>query len=60
MAEFCLKCWNKLNNISLTEKDVVISKDLYLCEGCAKYQKVILVYERKNLFKKFIRRITKR
>lgn len=34
MAEFCLECWNRLNNLNLTEKDVVLSKNLDLCEGC--------------------------
>ena len=55
MAEFCLDCWNKLNEeIPLTEKDVIISKNLYLCEKCGKLRNVIAVYERKNLLKRLL------
>lgn len=60
MAEFCLDCWNKLNETSLTEKDVVISKDLWLCEGCGKVKNVIDCYERKGLLKRLIRKIIRR
>ena len=61
MAEFCLKCWNELNKeVPLREKDVIISKDFYLCEGCAELKNIILVYERKNLFRKFIEKIMQR
>ncbi|MCL2563790.1 MAG: hypothetical protein FWE08_07125 [Oscillospiraceae bacterium] len=41
MAEFCLDCWNKLNDTNLTEKEVVLSKDLDTCEGCAAWQNVV-------------------
>ena len=42
MAEYCLECWNKLNNTNDTEDDFVISECLYICEGCEKYTKVVL------------------
>ena len=42
MAEFCLTCWNKTQNIPLQEKNVVISKELDLCEGCGKMKQVIV------------------
>jgi len=60
LAEFCLDCWNKLNEISLTTDDVIISKDLYLCEGCGKMKNIIEIYERKNLIKKFIQKIIRK
>jgi len=45
MAEFCLDCWNKLNHIHLTEEDVILSKDLDLCEGCEEMKQVIIKYK---------------
>ena len=47
MAEFCLDCWNKLNQQNLTEKDVHISKDLDFCEGCAAWKPVVHGYRSK-------------
>jgi len=44
MAEFCLTCWNELNQTNLTEQDVRISKDPDLCEGCASWQPVVESY----------------
>lgn len=48
MAEFCLDCWNQINESQDTEKDWVLSKEPELCEGCGKYVPVI-VRERKGL-----------
>ena len=42
MAEFCLECWNRINEISLTEKNVVLSHEYEICEGCGKYKPVVL------------------
>ena len=42
MAEFCLDCWNKINETNDTESDYYFSKHLDLCEGCAQYKKVII------------------
>ena len=33
-----------MNNISLSTEDVIISKDLDLCEGCGKITNVIINY----------------
>ena len=60
MAEFCLKCWNELTEMSLTEKDVVISKDLWLCEGCGKIKNVIKYYNRTNFLIRLLRFIIRR
>ena len=49
MAEFCLDCWNKLNNIEENENKYVISKDLELCEGCGEWKRVIIM-ERKAYY----------
>ncbi len=49
MAEFCLDCFCKMNNNFQNTKLCVISKNLCLCESCAK-QKHIVVYLRKYLW----------
>lgn len=41
MAEFCLDCWNDLNGEDLTERDVVLSRDYELCEGCGEFCRVV-------------------
>lgn len=41
MAEFCLECYNKMNNTHLTEKDTD-GFDMDLCEGCGKVKKTII------------------
>ncbi len=42
MAEFCLDCWNKLNEINDSPRRYVISRELDLCEGCGEYKRVIV------------------
>lgn len=49
MAEFCLDCWNMINNTKYTERDCVLSRGLELCEGCGEYKQVI-VRERRLKF----------
>ena len=41
MAEFCLKCFNEINEFSLNRFDVILSWDLDLCEHCGKYKRVV-------------------
>ncbi|MDD3509635.1 MAG: hypothetical protein PHY27_14710 [Parabacteroides sp.] len=43
MAEFCLKCFNKLNDTNYQEKDVVLEDDL--CEGCAEIKPCIVTFK---------------
>ncbi len=42
MAEFCLECLNKMNQMNLSEKDVVLSDDLDLCESCGEMKYVVI------------------
>ncbi len=42
MAEYCLKCYNKLNNTDLSKRDVILSGDLDLCEGCGAWTYVVV------------------
>lgn len=46
MAEFCLRCWNKINGTDYPENKYIISKELCLCEECQEMTNVI-VTERK-------------
>lgn len=43
MAEFCLDCWNKINETDESEWDYVLSEDLELCEGCGEFKHVIIM-----------------
>ncbi|MBR3576619.1 MAG: hypothetical protein IKL42_04350 [Clostridia bacterium] len=43
MAEFCLDCWNKINETNDPAIKYIISKDLDLCEGCGPFKHVIVV-----------------
>ena len=54
MAEFCLDCWNKLNDSHLSKKDVNISKTLDLCEGCTSLKPVVVGYKRRYYLKRFL------
>lgn len=42
MSEFCLDCWNKMMNTNDTEKKLILSKDLDLCEECGQYKRVVV------------------
>lgn len=50
MAEFCLDCWNRLNETNLTEKDVVLSgrDDMDLCGGCGQWKQVVVCMHRRS------------
>ena len=51
MAEFCMECWNKLNNTNEEKSNYIISKNLHLCEGCGEL-KPIIVAKRRELYQK--------
>ena len=43
MAEFCLDCWNKINETCDSQWRYVLSWDKNLCEECGQYKRVIVV-----------------
>ena len=43
MAEFCLDCWNKINNTNDSKNKYIMSRDLEFCEGCGEWKKVIVM-----------------
>lgn len=56
MAEYCLKCFNKINGTNHSEKEFVFSNEFDLCEGCGKWKNVIIT-KRRNFIWKTIRHI---
>lgn len=52
MAEFCLKCWNKLNERNDPAWKYVLSWGRDLCEGCGEWKRVV-VCEREWIFRLF-------
>ena len=48
MAEFCLDCWNRMNNTNYTEADVTLEEDL--CEGCGEVKPCIVALEPPGFF----------
>ena len=42
MAEFCLDCWNKINEIHDCKWRYTFSQDKDLCEECGQYRRVIV------------------
>jgi len=42
MAEYCLNCWNKLNERNDSSARYVMSRELDLCEGCGELKKIII------------------
>lgn len=57
MAEFCIKCQSRANKTVLTKKDVILSKDLLLCEGCGRKKKVVMRYSNRYLVKRDVMRL---
>jgi len=49
MAKFCLKCFNITTSGNLTQRDVILSKSLDLCEVCGKYRNVVLSYRKTKI-----------
>ena len=42
MAEFCMDCWNKMNETEDSPRRYVLSWELDLCEGCGEYKRVVV------------------
>ena len=46
MGEFCLDCWNKINQENNSKWRYVLSLGKELCEECEQYKRVIVVERR--------------
>ena len=42
MAEFCLECWNKINETNDPARWYVLSRELDFCEECNQWKPVII------------------
>ncbi len=42
MAEFCVKCYNRINEEKTHCSDYILSFYPELCEGCGEYKRVII------------------
>lgn len=54
MAEFCLKCWNKMYKTNDDESKFILSKELDFCEGCGEWKHVIIREREVSLLQKFL------
>ena len=50
MAEFCLECWNKINNTNYPAKKFILTDEYDLCEGCGELKKVVIM-ERRHYYR---------
>ena len=55
MAEFCLDCYNKLNDTNYSEAQVELEMDL--CEGCGEWKTVVVWFGKPSVWKKTKNRI---
>ena len=42
MSEYCLDCWNEINETNDPKEKYILSKELDLCEGCGEWKPVII------------------
>ena len=42
MAEFCIDCWNEINELEDREEDCLMTKTEWLCEECGEYKNVVI------------------
>lgn len=56
MAEFCLECWNKINNRNDSEDKYILSDEDDFCEACGQWKKII-VMERKYYYLSKVRMV---
>ncbi len=42
MAEYCVDCWNKINNENRSKGEYITSVECNLCEGCGEYKHTII------------------
>ena len=55
MAEFCLECWNKINETNESKCRYVLSWDRDFCEECNLYKRVIVRERRWSCLQKDVK-----
>lgn len=46
MAEFCVDCWNEINETKDPSEKFVLSREKELCEGCGELKRTITAIRR--------------
>lgn len=46
MAEFCAKCFDKINGTDSNKRKYILSKNLELCEECGQWAHVVVATHR--------------
>ena len=54
MSGFCLECFNKIMDVHMNDKDVILSKRLNICDECRAMKHVIVRFRNKIAFEKFV------
>ena len=57
MAEFCLDCWNSINETNHSKNRYILTDDLELCEGCGEYKQVIIAERFRGRLQRIIEEI---
>ncbi len=52
MADFCLDCWNEMLNKNDPASTYIITKELYLCEGCAEFKPVVIALRKNYIWRR--------
>ena len=60
MAEFCLDCFNELEETSYSPKDVRLSLMRELCEGCGEPRRVVVGLKRRSPISLWLERRAKK
>ena len=50
MAEFCLDCLRRIDQRDYKEENVIVSRDLELCEGCGEWKQVVVGWRSHSLW----------
>ena len=53
MAEFCLKCFNKINETNDDENKYIMSEYLDVCEECGEWKRVVVCTRRTYYIHKY-------
>ena len=53
MAEFCVECFNRINETNKAESEYIISKEPDLCEGCGQYKNVVVMEKKAYYLRNF-------
>ena len=53
MAEFCVDCWNKINETEHSAHRFILSQDEELCEECGRFKRVIVAIKKRYIIQEW-------